>query len=82
MNNCNKRERCPYEDTERCITCNPDKHPDPVEITLEKAIDYFIEENEGLRNTAGERVKDTIEYRINQLAIQALQEKQINEVFK
>lgn len=65
-----KCERCPHEDTSRCITCNPDKQPE--EITIEKAIKYFEEENKRYEDILGDRVNLVEEYRMNLLAIEAL----------
>ena len=67
-----KCERCPHEDTSRCDTCLPEKPKEPDEITIEKAIKYFEEENEGYENTLGDRVKILPEYRINLMVIEAL----------
>lgn len=63
-------ERCPNEHTKKCENCNTDKQPE--EITIEKAIKYFEEENEGYENILGDRVNLLPEYRINQLVIKAL----------
>jgi hypothetical protein len=68
-------ERCRDEHTNKCATCNPDIQQGLEIVTVDDAIEFFIEENEGLKNTAGERVKLTKEYRINQMAIEALKEK-------
>jgi methylphosphotriester-DNA--protein-cysteine methyltransferase len=65
-------ERCPHEHTRRCDTCNPDKPKEPEEITIEKAIEYFEEENERYEGMLGDRVSLLEEYRINLLVIKAL----------
>lgn len=65
-------ERCPDEHTSRCETCNPEKPKDPEEITREKAINYFMEENKRYEDMLGDRVKQHEEYRMNALAIDAL----------
>ncbi|MDD3173597.1 MAG: hypothetical protein PHF63_08055 [Herbinix sp.] len=74
-----KCERCPDEDTNKCITCNPDKPTERIEITIEEAIEYFNEENERYESMLRNQVNLVMEYRINLLAIEALQEKLINE---
>lgn len=67
-----KCERCPDEDTNKCTSCNQDRLPDPVEITIEKAIKYFTEENKNYENVLGKRAEIITEYRMNLLAIDAL----------
>ncbi len=65
-------ERCPDEDTSRCETCDPNKQKNPEEITIERAIEYFEEENERYENMLGGRTNLIEEYRINLLVIKAL----------
>lgn len=65
-------ERCPHEDTSRCNTCNPDKPKEPEEITIEKAIKYFEEENIRYEEMLGDQVNQLEEYRINILVIESL----------
>lgn len=75
MFNSTRCERCPDEATDKCDTCNPNKQPEPVKITIEDAIEYFTEENKNYESILGDRVNLAMEYRINQLAIEALKSK-------
>lgn len=63
-------ERCKDEHTSICKTCLP---VDPVEITREDAIEYFIEQNELFKKRLGEKARIITEYRMNYLAIMALE---------
>jgi hypothetical protein len=63
-------KRCPDEDTNRCGTCSPDKQPE--EITIEKAIKYFEEENTRYEEMLGDRAILLEDYRINLLVIKTL----------
>ena len=60
-------DRCPDEHTKRCETCNPDNHKD--EITIERVIKYFEDENERYKNVLGDQVNILEEYRINLIVI-------------
>lgn len=48
---------------------------EPVIVGTNEAIKYFKEENETYENMLGDNAKLLIEYRVNQLAIKALEEK-------
>jgi hypothetical protein len=65
-------ERCPNEHTDQCNTCNKDKLPVLEEITYDKAITYFEEENERYENMLGSRAEQLEEYRINRFVIEIL----------
>jgi hypothetical protein len=67
-------ERCRDEDTNKCDTCNPDKPVEPEEITIEKALQYFEEENQRYEDLLGERVNQLEDYRINMIVIKALKQ--------
>jgi hypothetical protein len=69
-----KCERCPDEHTRRCDTCDPNKPKNYDEITIERAIEYFEEENERYENMLGYRANQVEDYRINQLVIKALKQ--------
>jgi flagellar motility protein MotE (MotC chaperone) len=72
MSKSNYCERCPDEHTDQCNACNKDKLPVLEEITYDKAIAYFEEENERYENMLGSRAKLLEEYRINRLVIEIL----------
>ena len=67
-----KCERCPNEHTKECDTCYP---VELSKVGIEEAIKYLREENEAHENALGDRAKELFEYRINKIAIEALEEK-------
>jgi hypothetical protein len=78
--NCPIRNRCPDEDTDKCISCKDTKLK-LAKVGIREAIEYFKDENNTYEHMMGDKAKICIEYRVNQLAIEALEEKLKYDIF-
>jgi hypothetical protein len=70
-------ERCPDEDTNKCLTCNPDKsnedrQQESQEISTGRAKEFFEEANGQYTNISGDMAKQIEEYKVNVIAIEVL----------
>ncbi|MDF2609060.1 MAG: hypothetical protein K0R92_534 [Lachnospiraceae bacterium] len=80
---CPIRDRCPDEDTIKCDTCNKGAKLEPVKLDTKDAIEYLKEANEYYDRVLGDKAKQLKEYRVNQMAIKALEsELQYEEFLK